>query len=205
MSISLEIGCEDPETRLYISEYFGQTLKYFVNVSKGGENPFKKPLDAVLPHWTEIAMQRYDYRIRPEEFLELSPGEGFIAVGDKHIIGVKAKLQYFAKDIKGKIDYDLIPANLQTDSWKDKEKGLCLLYEFSQDRRFKEIVKEDVEKLKEEIQELSSKLSEEHKKQTKNEESQEIKDEEDITASSFGIGSEHHLGYNPLNDLDNIK
>jgi len=200
-NIKMILRTEDPETRKYLAEYFGQTLRYFVNVSKGGENPFKKPIDAILPHWSEIAMQRYDYKIRPEEFLELTPGEGFIAVGDRHIIGVKAKLQYFAKDIKGKIDYDLIPVK-ENESWKDTGKGLCLLYEFAKDEKFKEIVKEDVDRLKEEIQELSSKLSEEHKKQTQKEDilkAQEIKDEEDITASSFP-GSD--FIYDPTDDLN---
>ncbi|RUM29663.1 MAG: hypothetical protein DSY32_03000, partial [Aquifex sp.] len=117
----------------------------------------------------------------------------------------KAKLQYFAKDIKGKIDYDLIPVRDKED-WKDPEKGLCLLYEFSEDRRFKELVKEDVDKLKEDIQELTSKLSDEGKKQISREdvsEDKEIREEEDITVASFGVGSD--LVYDPLNDLDNIK
>ncbi|HIP43556.1 MAG TPA: DUF87 domain-containing protein [Aquifex aeolicus] len=205
-NIKIILRTEDPETRKYLAEYFGQTLRYFVNVSKGGENPFKKPIDAVLPHWSEIAMQRYDYKIRPEEFLELSPGEGFIAVGDRHILGVKGKLQYFAKEIKGKIDYDLIPVKDDT-SWKDSEKGLCLLFEFAKDKKFQETLKEDVDhvkKLKEEISELSSRISNEPKKQFHKEDHtqfQELKDEEDISVMSLpGLD----IVYDPTDDL-NIK
>jgi len=73
-NIKLILGAEDPETKKYLAEYFGQELKFFINVTRGGENPFKRPLDAVLPHWSEIAMQRYDYKIRPEEFSELEIG-----------------------------------------------------------------------------------------------------------------------------------
>jgi len=182
-NVKVILRTEDPETRKYLAEYFGQTLRYFMNVSKGGENPLKKPIDAVLPNWSEIAMQRYDYKIRPEEFLELEPGEGFIAVGDRHLIGIRAKLQYFAKDLRGKIDYDLIPVNLRDGSWKDKSKGLCLLYEFSSEEEFQELAKQDAQDVREKVNKILEEISEKREKET----GEGISDEELTTIVASGI------------------
>ena len=153
-NIKLILGAEDPETKKYLAEYFGQELKFFINVTKGGENPFKRPLDAVLPHWSEIAMQRYDYKIRPEEFSELEIGTAILAVGPRNDLkGVKGKLYRFASDVKGKLDYYLVPVNKADRSWKDKGKGLCLLSEFINNPEFKEVAEEDSEEAKKKLME----------------------------------------------------
>jgi hypothetical protein len=153
-NIKLILGAEDPETKKYLAEYFGQELKFFINVTKGGENPFRRPIDAVLPHWSEIAMQRYDYKIRPEDFSELEIGTAILAVGSKNDLrGVKGKLNRFASDVKGKLDYYLIPVSKADRSWKDKEKGLCLLSEFVGNPEFKEVVEEDSEEAKKKLME----------------------------------------------------
>lgn len=153
-NIKLILGAEDPETKKYLAEYFGQELKFFINVTKGGENPFKRPLDAVLPHWSEIAMQRYDYKIRPEEFSELEIGTAILAVGPRNDLkGVKGKLYRFASDVKGKLDYYLVPVSKADRSWKDKGKGLCLLSEFINNPEFKEVAEEDSEEAKKKLME----------------------------------------------------
>ena len=199
-NIKIILRTEDPETRKYLAEYFGQTLRYFVNVSKGGENPFRKPIDAVLPHWSEIAMQRYDYKIRPEEFLELSPGEGFIAVGDKHVLGVRAKLQYFAKELRGKLDYELIPVKLKDESWKDKDKGLCLLYEFAKDEEFKEQTKADIESTQEKVNKILEEISD---KEQNKEKVSELQSEEELLAIASGLDGDPTTDL--VQDLDVVK
>ncbi len=199
-NIKIILRTEDPETRKYLAEYFGQTLRYFVNVSKGGENPFRKPIDLVLPHWSEIAMQRYDYKIRPEEFLELSPGEGFIAVGDKHVLGVRAKLQYFAKELRGKLDYELIPVKLKDESWKDKDKGLCLLYEFAKDEEFKEQTKADIESTQEKVNKILEEISD---KEQNKEKVSELQSEEELLAIASGLDGDPTTDL--VQDLDVVK
>ena len=151
-NIKLILGAEDPETKKYLAEYFGQELKFFINVTKGGENPFRRPLDAVLPHWSEISMQRYDYKIRPEEFSQLEIGSAILAVGPRNDLkGVKGRLDRFASDIKGRLDHYLIPVS-RSGSWKDKDKGLCLLSEFV-NSEFREVMEEDSEKAKKRLME----------------------------------------------------
>ncbi len=153
-SIKLILGAEDPETKKYLAEYFGQELKFFINVSKGGENPFRKPIDAVLPHWSEIAMQKYDYKIRPEEFSELEMGTAILAVGQKNDLkGIKGRLNRFTGNIEGKLDHYLISVGRSDRSWKDKDKGLCLLSEFIGNTGFKEVAEEDSEEAKKMIME----------------------------------------------------
>ena len=126
--VKLVLGADDPETARYLAEFFGQELRYFVNVSRGGENPFKKPIDAVLPHWQEIAMQRYDYRIRPEEIQGLPVGEGLLAVsGDSSKFGLRGKLYYYAKPVQGNLDHHLYPVHSTGMEWMDEDRGLCLL------------------------------------------------------------------------------
>ena len=158
-NIKLILGAEDPETKKYLAEYFGQELKFFINVTKGGENPFRRPLDAVLPHWSEIAMQRYDYKIRPEEFSELEIGTAILAVGPRNDLkGVKGKLNRFTSDIKGRLDHYLIPVSRSDRGWKDKDKGLCLLSEFVNNPEFKGVVEEDSEEAKKKLMEAVDRI-----------------------------------------------
>ncbi|HID04718.1 MAG TPA: hypothetical protein EYP20_02815 [Aigarchaeota archaeon] len=160
-NIKLILGVEDPETTRYLAEYFGQELRFFMNVSRGGENPLKRPLDAVLPHWQEISMQRYDYKIRPEEFSNLEMGTAILTVGSKNDLrGVKGRLSRFASDVKGKLDYYLVPVEPSNKEWMDPERGLCLLKKFKNSFGTKAEVEEDINRAEERMREAEEKANE---------------------------------------------
>ena len=161
-SVKLVLGADDPETAKYLSEFFGQELRYFVNVSRGGENPFKKPIDAVLPHWQEIAMQRYDYKIRPEEIRALPVGEGVLAVsGEEAKFGVKGKLFYYAKPARGSLDHYLYPVKSSGMEWMDPDRGLCLLKELKEAYGLPEDVEETERAVRERRSEIEERYAEE--------------------------------------------
>ncbi len=126
-NIKVILGIDDPETAKYLAEYAGQELKYFSTETRAGEHFLKKPSDQLIPRWIEMQSQRYDYRIRPEEFKNLKKGEGFVFVADPPVPGVKGKLDYFAIPTTYNLE-KILPNRGEDFSWKDEEKGLCLLW-----------------------------------------------------------------------------
>ena len=134
-NLKFVLGIDDPETTKYLAEFAGQELKYFSTETRAGANILKNPTDAILPRWIEMESERYDYRIRPEEFQNLGVGEAYVFCADPPIKGVRGKLNYFAVE-SGKSLEKILPRKKEDKSWKDREKGLCLLWEFSKESEF---------------------------------------------------------------------
>ncbi len=145
-NIKLILGAEDPETAKFIAEYAGQEIKYFKTESRAGEHFLRNPTDQILPRWVEMASERYDYRIRPEDLQKLKVGEAYLFCSDPPIHGLKGKLDYFALESNKNIEH-IIPRKPEDNSWKDPEKGLCLLWKFQGEKNFKEQVKQELENL----------------------------------------------------------
>lgn len=127
--VKICLGAADRETAEFYAKLLGEEIKMFKTYSKGGENVWKRPIDAILPHWNEIVSERYDYRIRPEEIINMPIGEGLLIVREKDLFGVRGKTYFFATKMQGKPWYSLpkIPYN---DDWKDENLGLNLLSKF---------------------------------------------------------------------------
>jgi len=141
-NVKIVLGAEDPETAKFLSEFAGQELKYFKTESRSGEHLLRRPADQIMPRWVEMATERYDYKIRPEDWQNLAVGEAYLFCADPPIRGVKGKLDYFALETKKNLER-IIPRKPEDRSWKDPEKGLCLLFEFLKDEGFKEKVRDD--------------------------------------------------------------
>jgi len=132
-AVKLILGAGDPETAKFLSEYLGQEVRYFKAYSKAGANIWKDPIDAMLPTWSDIAQERYDYRVRPEELLNMNPGTAYLVVsGDKDKFGVFGKLYYMADEKPSKVEHELLACISSDckDEWKDRDLGLCLLQAF---------------------------------------------------------------------------
>ncbi len=126
------LGAADRETAEFYAKLLGEELKMFKTYSRGGENVWKKPIDAILPHWNELVSERYDYRVRPEDIINMPIGEGLLIVREKDLFGVRGKTYYFATKMEGKPWYYLpkIPYN---NDWKDENLGLNLLSKFQRE------------------------------------------------------------------------
>ncbi len=143
-NIKLILGVDDPETAKFLAEYSGQELKFFRSESRAGEHLLRKPTDQIMPRWFEMESERYDYKIRPEEFMNLKVGEAYLFCSDPPIKGIKGKLDYFALETQKNLER-IIPRKPEDTSWKDPKKGLCLLFELArEDKNFKEQVKEEM-------------------------------------------------------------
>ena len=132
-AVKLILGAGDPETAKFLSEFLGQEIKLFDTHTRSGGNIWKDPIDYMLPTWASIKQERYDYRVRPEELLTMSPGTAYLVVsGDKEKFGLKGKLYYVADENPTKVEYELLACMTSDckDEWKDKELGLCLLQTF---------------------------------------------------------------------------
>ena len=129
--VKICLGAADRETAEFYAKLLGEEIKMFKTYSKGGENIWKKPIDAVLPHWNEIVSERYDYRIRPEEIINMPIGEGLLIVREKDLFGVRGKTYFFATKMEGKPWYYL-PKIHYNDDWKDENLGLNLLSKFQE-------------------------------------------------------------------------
>ncbi len=163
-AVKLILGADDPETAKFLSEYLGQEVKYFKAYSRAGANIWKDPIDALLPTWSEISQERYDYRVPPDELLTMRPGTAYLVVsGDKDKFGVFGKLYYMADEKPSKVEHELLACISSDckDEWKDRDLGLCLLQTFreslGEEAYLEETVKYIAEK-KEQAKEILSQL-----------------------------------------------
>lgn len=161
-AVKLILGAGDPETAKFLSEYLGQEVKYFKAYSKMGGNIWKDPIDAMLPNWSDIAQERYDYRVRLEELLRMSPGTAYLVVsGDKEKFGLLGKLYYMADEKPSKVEHELLACISSDckDEWKDRDLGLCLLQTFRETLGEEAYLEETVKYVSERREQARERLS----------------------------------------------
>jgi type IV secretory pathway TraG/TraD family ATPase VirD4 len=144
-NVKLILGAGDDETAKFYANYLGEVKTYARNRSIGGQNPILSPTSVLFPHWGEVALERYDYRVRPEELKTMKPGTAYL-ITPKYF-GVKGKLYYFADENPIKPEY-LLPKKAYAD-YNDEEKGLVLLSKFRKEFGMEPNAKENAKKVME--------------------------------------------------------
>ena len=144
-NVKLILGAGDDETAKFYANYLGEVKTYARNRSIGGQSPILSPTSVLFPHWGEVALERYDYRVRPEELKTMKPGTAYL-ITPKYF-GVKGKLYYFADENPIKPEY-LLPKKAYAD-YNDEEKGLVLLSKFRKEFGMEPNAKENAKKVME--------------------------------------------------------
>ncbi len=144
-NVKLILGAGDDETAKFYANYLGEVKTYARNRSIGGQNPILSPTSVLFPHWGEVALEKYDYRVRPEELKTMKPGTAYL-ITPKYF-GMKGKLYYFADDNPIKPEY-LLPKKAYAD-YNDEEKGLVLLSKFRKEFGMEPNARENAKKVAE--------------------------------------------------------
>lgn len=128
-NVKLLLGAGDDETAKFYSNFLGEELRRFSTYSRGGKSFIINLMDIFFPQWGELAQEKYDYRVRPEELKTMKPGEAILI--KPGIYGQKGRLYYFADEGSLLKPEQILPKRRKV-SYMDESKGLCLLKVFKQ-------------------------------------------------------------------------